>query len=383
MDRPAADLVRRIIRSPLLVPVFAYAASRVVVLFAMGLAAAHDHNLTLVGAFTRWDGQWYVVTAQHGYPTTIPELPDGEASPSGLAFFPLFPLLIRAVVVVTQLPYPFVAIVLAHLFGLAVAVLVWMLVQRISGRDAADRAAILFCFFPGAYVLSMAYAESVMLVAATACLIALLDRRWVVAGLAAAFATAARPNGLALCFCCAWAALAAIRRDRDWRALLAPALSPIGILAFFAYLAVRTKPDRLAWFRVEREAWEDSFDAGWTMFGNAIEIVTQGGEKLRDLNYSMPAAGLLVVAAAGYLMWRWRPPAVVVIYTVIVIVLAIGSQQLGARPRFIFTAFPLVAAMAIAVRGHAFTLVAAGSAGLLAGLAILSTTNIVSPAVVP
>ena len=71
------------------------------------------------------------------------------------------------------------------------------------------------------------------------------------------------------------------------------------------------------------------------------------------------------------MLWRWRPPAVLTIYALTVIFLAVFSQALGV-PRFAFTAFPLLLAIAAKVRGTAFQVVLAGSAGLLGIFMILS-----------
>ena len=70
------------------------------------------------------------------------------------------------------------AILVSFVLGAAATVLVWQLAARLVGREKANRATALFVFFPGAFVLSMAYAETLMIVAAAACLLLLLDRRW-------------------------------------------------------------------------------------------------------------------------------------------------------------------------------------------------------------
>jgi len=48
------------------------------------------------------------------------------------------------------------------------------------------------------------------------------------------------------------AAVYAIRLRREWRSLLAPLLSPVGIVAFFCFLWVRTG-NPLAWYVTQRE----------------------------------------------------------------------------------------------------------------------------------
>ena len=75
-------------------------------------------------------------------------------------------------------------------------------------------------------MLSFAYTEALLLVFAMACLWCLMEERWVLAGVLAAFGTATRPNGLALVLACAVASFLAIRSERDWKSLAAPLLAP-------------------------------------------------------------------------------------------------------------------------------------------------------------
>ena len=115
------------------------------------------------------------------------------------------------------------------------AVFVWLvgvLTRQLAGPRAAGRAMVLTALFPGSFVLSFAYSEAVLLALAAACLLMLIRHRWVWAGVLAAVATAGRPNAIALVVACGLAALVAIWKDREWKALVAPVLAPIGFVAF-------------------------------------------------------------------------------------------------------------------------------------------------------
>jgi hypothetical protein len=240
--------------------------------------------------------------------------------------------------------------------------LLWRLVERIGDPEWADRSVALFGFFPGALVLSMVYAEPLLLALGIACLLALLGRRWFAAGILAALGTAARPNGLALVAACAAAAAWAVLRDRDWRALVAPALAPLGALAYLAYVWRHTGEPG-AWFRVEREGWGQYFDFGAGTLRRAVHLL-EGGRAYDDL---LSTLGVVVVLVLAGLMLRWRPPAALSAYTAVVVLLALGSSDLGPQPRFVLTAFPLLVAAARWVRGTAFAaLLGACGAGMVA-----------------
>ena len=131
------------------------------------------------------------------------------------------------------------------------------------GPRVGARAMILASLFPGSFVLSYTYSEGVLIVLVATCLLMLHRKLWLLAGLAAGLATAARPNAIALCLACAVAAFIAIRERRDWWSLAAPLLSPVGYVSFHLFLAHHTG-ERGAWFRVQREAWHEGLSLGTT-----------------------------------------------------------------------------------------------------------------------
>ncbi|HWB71032.1 MAG TPA: glycosyltransferase family 39 protein [Egibacteraceae bacterium] len=352
----------------LLRPLVLYAASRVLVLGSVALGALLHGDLGILDALGVWDGRWYTDVAAHGYPTVVPQ---GESDVAdAIAFFPLYPLLIRGLSTLTGLHELASAVALAAVFGTAAALALWALVERVADREAADRAVALFAFFPGSFVLSLAYAEGLMLTLAITCLLALLARRWLAAGLAAAVATASRPNAVVLVACCAWAAVAAYRRDRDLRALAAPALAPLGLLGFFGYLWAHTGQPA-AWLLVQRHGWGERVDFGYrTLREVAIAVRDPANAPV-----VVAVAGLAFVAVAAVLLWRWRPPAELVVYAVGVIVLALLSRRLQARPRFILTAFPLIVAVARPLGGRLLAVAVAVSAALLSALSVLTVAQ--------
>ena len=92
--------------------------------------------------------------------------------------------------------------------------LVGLLARRVFSASVAARAMVLFAVFPGSFVLSFAYSEAPFIVFAASCLLLLLDEQWLLAGLAAALATATRPNGVAIVFDAAGNAIGASNVDR-------------------------------------------------------------------------------------------------------------------------------------------------------------------------
>jgi hypothetical protein len=351
-------------------PIGIYLASRAVVLSAMWIASRMAPPETLRNTVMFWDGGWYLQTASHGYPQSLPMV-DGHVGPSTFAFFPVFPLCIRAIHAL-GLTYLTAGLVVAGVAGAATAVLLWLLIGRLWGDEAADRGVALFCFFPGAFVLSGIYADPLMLALSTGCLLALLCRRWLLAGVLAAVATGTTSHALALAPACAWAAATAVRQRREWSALAGPVLAPLGFIGFQVFLWNRTGVTDA--YMQTHHAWDVRFDVAdtWHKFRAFFH------DPLGDVNITIAVAGTILLAVTLVLLVRARPPAPILVYTVIVMLPVMVSETLGARPRFLLTAFPLVAVLGRWLRGNAYAAVLAGSATLLGCLTVVSVHTLLA-----
>jgi hypothetical protein len=313
---------------------------------------------SVLSSLGKWDGAWYQQVVQHGYPHAI-TVTSGGSSQSGVAFFPLFPLVVRAFHTVLPIGWSFELVAL--ITGAAAAVALWSLAGIVTDRRAADRATALFCFFPGSIVFGLFYSEGLMLSLSALCLWALLRRRWWVAGLAAGLATAARPNAVVLVLCCAWAAGQAVRQRREWRSLVSVIMAPAGIVAFFVFLWVRTG-NPLAWFVVERRGWGEGFDLGLASVHRVHMTVDDFGHDLGALTVTLSIVFILL--CAPYVL-RARLPVELLIFTAGILALAVGSRALGPRPRFVLTAFPLFIVLGDRLPDSVYRVGLAVSAGLL------------------
>ena len=330
------------------VPLLAYAVSRVVTSFAIALTVKIAHS-SPHQVLTVWDGRWYEKIALEGYPLTVPQADfyagTGRQAQTAIAFFPLYPLLVRALDKVLPGGADVAGVVLSLLLGAVATVLVWIVAEKVADRRVADRAAILFAFSPGAFVLSLVYAEGLLIVLAAACLLALLERRWVLAGVLAALAGASRPNATAVMAACAWAAGWAVWKHRDWRALIAPALAPVGMLAFYVFLWWHTG-ETLIWFRVQRQGWGEKIDFGIANLGVFADVVTR---PLHNPNRLILAVSMVSAIVLMVILVRSKLPGVLNVYALSGLCLVLASH-INARPRFIFVAFPLVIALAKTIR---------------------------------
>lgn len=345
-------------------PLVIFGLSRLAVAAAMWLSIRLTPELPPAHVFLSWDGSLYFQIIDSGY---VEEPED----PGTYAFFPLFPLLARGVSLATGMGALRSGLLVGTVASLAAAVAIWSLCHRLRGRDVADRAVALFAFAPGSFVLTMLYAEGVMLALAAACLWALVAHRWLLAGVLAAFATASRPNAVALVAACGWACAVALWQHREWRSLLAPALAPLGFLSFHALLwSVTGEP--LTWFRVQRELWQERV----TPLALVDDVTAFLAAPLDNTNTTVVVLGAAVTAVGLVLMLSARLPGVLVVYTLVVVGLAVASETLGLRPRFVMTAFPLFLAFAIHLRGAVFASVLGLWATVLGAFTMISLSTV-------
>lgn len=156
----------------------------------------HRHRLLQgkpwLNAFTWWDGWWYVGIARRGYLFFHPE----RQSP--VAFFPLYPLMIREVARVVGGPV-LAGFLLCVGSGLGATVVFhrWCLLR--FGPSKARLAVLLLLLYPFAfYLMGAIYADALFLMTAAAAFLAIEQDRPVLAGMFGALATATRPVGIAV-----------------------------------------------------------------------------------------------------------------------------------------------------------------------------------------
>ena len=213
-------------------PCLYYVVSRVAVLLAAVGAKWYAPRLHLLNALTTgWDAKWYTLIAQHGYPHRIVEQSNG----SPWAFFPGWPLLMRATVAVTHLSYAQATFALTFVLGLTSALAVWLAVREVFGTVIADRATLLYVFFPTSYVLSLGYSEALFITASGLCLFALSRRYWLTAAFAAVVGGLTKNFGVVLIVCVVFAAGQAAFTTRRVRPLLAVAIAPLGLASWLLY----------------------------------------------------------------------------------------------------------------------------------------------------
>ncbi|KAH9386533.1 GPI mannosyltransferase 2 [Nematocida major] len=181
----------------MLKPAAVWSASRCLCLAACALSARfipnHDfsHDLTTeagcLSFLVRWDALYFYRIAKHGY-----------TEENMTAFFPLYPMLIRALAWL-GLSYTLSGALISNGSFLASALVLHRVTEKFLGEKNALRACILFCFSPCSVIYSALYTEAIF------CLFVLLAVRSALsrnarplAFLWVSLASAVRSNGFIL-----------------------------------------------------------------------------------------------------------------------------------------------------------------------------------------
>ncbi|MFG2541020.1 hypothetical protein ACGFOM_01220 [Streptomyces sp. NPDC048594] len=307
-----------------------------------------------------WDGWWYLQVAEHGYHPSLVRLDsDGlfTVQQNSVAFFPLYPALIRMVSESTGLGLYGSGILVSVVSSFVAAAGIYAVISLLAGARAGTIAAGLFAVAPGAGVEWAVYSESLFVaIAAWACY-AVMTRRWVAAGLLAFTAGLNRPTSAVLIGAVGLAALVTLARPESRREhgirgpVYAMLVAPIGLLGYIAWVGWSTG-EATAYFTLQREGWAHFFDYGaYTL--DVLRNLTVGKG---DYHFAFSTPDLLslqLVLALPFLialMLRKRPPLVLVAYTLASIITVLGTQQMfGNTMRYLLPAFPLLLAPAAAL----------------------------------
>jgi hypothetical protein len=299
----------------------AYIVSRIVVVMGASIAVAAEAVTArvneeepkgglsaLVQVFDSWDGHWYLDVVREGYPHHIMPNVTYFVSDARAAFFPMYPRLVHYLDNIIPGGPVSVALLVNLFLGALFIYLIGRIARDLFDVKTAEKAMIIAALFPGSFVISMAYSEALMLVISCLCFMALSKKAWVWAGVLA------------------------------WKALIAPILAPVGFISFMLFLAHHTD-ENFAWFRVQTEAWKEGTSFGATAVSRTFDFFLNPTSSPTTV---LTAASMAAMILALWCLKRYRIPAMYIAFTVGILVLMLLPATVTARPRFLFTAFPLI-----------------------------------------
>jgi hypothetical protein len=302
-------------------------------------------NATAGAVLRQFDASYYLAIASHGYLATAPD---------HLAFFPLYPGLIRVLGLLSGSNVIAGLVISSASFALAL-VLLHRLAELELGSRAADATVLLVAFAPLSFFFTAVYTESLFLLLSVGAVLAARRERWALAGILAGLATLTRPTGILLVVPLIIMRLRAGRLDRQ----LAWPLIPVGaLLGYLAILVADGFPwlapfrQGAAWQRVTVGPFTGIASAVVTAWHSAVAIVrgrvvfapTLGG----PFTPSAECILLLVVLAiaTGFLVTCFRRlPLQYGAYAGAVLLMCVSSPVIGqpllSFDRYVLTIFPL------------------------------------------
>ncbi len=319
-----------------------FVATRVAIIVIAELAAviigqrAGEHvqestNL-LLNVWGRWDAVHYLDIASGGYQGT------------DMAFFPLFPLLIRVLgkLVGSHLVAGLLISNASFFFGL---LFLYKLLEHEFDRPVARRAIFYVSIFPTAVFFSAVYTESLFFMLTVASFYYMRAHRFWLAGAIGFFAALTRVEGvlLAVPFLMEWWSQYQAAPGRGLPKLLACGLIPAGLLCYMAYLWVLVG-DPMYFSHVQIH-WNRHFAPPWVSVIGAfhkIATATQGqtiANQLLELSFTALMIGVLIGG------WKRLRPSYIA-YMALSILIPMCTSSLMSMPRFALVLFPMFAILA-------------------------------------
>jgi hypothetical protein len=288
------------------------------------------------------DANWYKDIARLGYEAG-PFMTDRQHS---WAFFPLYPIILRAAASVTG-EYPLTGVALSNIFLLLGLILLHRTAREFGLDESdADRTIFYMAIFPTSYFFSLPLTESLFLCLTVGSFYAAKRDAWWMAGLLGALASATRVNGVLLLPVLALLYWQRYRREGLWRAnLLCLLLIPLGLLAYMLYLS-RLTGNAFA-FKDAQFNWGRGTGMFWRPLVDYVKHFREIGSpwNFKLLNF---AAAMLAFGCAFALIKRrqWA----LALFTLLAVIVPLSSLSLQGVDRYVMVIFPVFMVLAVAGR---------------------------------
>jgi len=329
-----------------LAPAAVFLSVRAVGVAVLALMVGGD-TTRLAVELRSWDGEWMLGLAGGGYEAVPGGLVDAfgdRSAETPLAFFPGYPAAVSAVRFVTGLDLFGAGLLVSLIAGVFAAYGLARLGELVPGgsRQVGLLLVGLWAAAPMSIVLSMTYSEGMFCAFAVWALVRVLQREWLLAGLACAVAGLVRPTAAALVLAVGLAVVAAIVRRQDgWRPWVGGLLAPAGLFGYLAFVASRADG---GWFGVQQRGWDSRFDGGAATLEFSLDVLATGRSVLEVATVLVLVGGavLLLVGVAQRLPWP------LLVYGAAVLAMDVGSNGLmNSKARLLLPAFTLLLPVAI------------------------------------
>jgi len=313
---------------------------------AVALLPMSSRHLELLPHFpwldmwAQWDAEHYVNIAVSGYE------PPSESF-SNIAFFPLYPLLIRLVLLTVGRVDPqtgaLVALLISNVALYGALLYLSALVARDFSLTLARRVVLYVLVFPTTLFLSSVYAEPLFLLTAVATFYHARSGEWAKSGVAAFLAALTRPFGVLLVLPLAVELYRQRSHLRDWLALIGPPAGPAVFIGYLWWLF----DDPLAYFHAGA-SWGRGLHLPWNTLLDyirgplvmfdwpfawldlvsmiAMVAILIAGLRLVPASYSAYTAGGLLFAMSTGIAWFSASRHALALFPLIIVLAVIGLR---------------------------------------------------------
>ena len=285
--------------------------------------------------WARWDSGFYLQIATEGYSYSSTEL-------SNLAFFPLYPLLIRIFSLGAKNPELLTAagVIISNVAALTAFYLLYRLVLLDENRGVGRRTIWLLAFFPTSFFLSMIYTEGLFLMLTVAAFYAARRHWWLATGLLGALSAVTRTIGVLLIAPLAYEWW--MQKPRRWQTLLSLALIPLGLGLYLLFLDARFGNPLI--FADAQASWGRSISLQGAI-SRAQELLSDPALSQRAIRSGIDLVFMALGAVILITMSRKLRPSYF-IYAAYCFLVPLATLQVLSMPRLLIVIFPFFILMA-------------------------------------
>lgn len=303
MAQKELAISKYLLKNDFLFPITIWLTSRLVIWSAMLLLAplldAPPGGKDAIfgwGVFDAWDSVHYRNIAILGYEY----LNDGKGH--NVAFFPLFPLIVRGMMNF-GLPFEIAGVIVNNAAFLATLYCVYFWIKKFHNHQEARWATAVLAWCPLSIFTAVIYTEGLYLFLSTAALQAYDQQQYTWTAICGAMATATRPTGLALLPAFL---IAAWQQKRLPIAYLAGLATSGGILLFSLYCHIQFG-DPLAFIHAQK-GWRSTVGFDWQGWWKMLMQITVGTAnwKYGWIKYPLHPLLFAAIIIVGFLIWRDR-----------------------------------------------------------------------------
>lgn len=286
----------------------------------------------IIDVWGLWDTGYYLDIAMNGYSTKLGTSVE-TVDQANYAFFPLYPILIRILTVITK-NYLLSGILISNLSIFFAGIFLYLLVKNEFGGKIAINSVKFLFFFPTSFVFTSAYTEALFLLLTVSAFYYLKQKKVLVSSFLGLFSALTRSLGVLLIIPFFIEIVEKFKKDKMIN-VLKLLLIPFGLLLFMFYLKQLTG-DYLAFAKIQ-QSWGREL-------GNPITHLINGfRSNLIQHQFTSWFTLIALILTMLTFLYLEKIYSIFAFYTILVPL----STGITSMPRFTLVAFPIFILLAI------------------------------------